>query len=70
MKRNSEEFKQMQRKRILRVKPWLKSTGAKTIKGKEISKMNALKTDLKTYTLFKVFERMMKQQKEIYNIIT
>lgn len=29
--------------RIRRVKPWLKSTGPKTTKGKAISRMNALK---------------------------
>jgi len=70
MKTNSLEFRQMQRERILKTKPWKKSTGAKTVKGKERSKMNALKTDHKTYALFKEYERLMKQQKELDNIIS
>ncbi len=64
-----EASKQRQRERINTVKPWLKSTGAKTTKGKERSKMNALKTDPKTYALSKEFEQLMKQQKEICNAI-
>ena len=69
MKTNSLEFSQMQRERILKTKPWEKSTGAKTTEGKERSKMNALKTDPKTYALFKEFERLMKQQKVIQQIV-
>ena len=69
MKTNSLEFRQMQRERILKTKPWEKSTGAKTPEGKERSKMNALKTDPKTYALFKEFKWLMKQQKEICNIV-
>ena len=69
MKKNSEEFRQMQRERIYKTKPWLKSTGAKTLEGKERSKMNALKTDTELYTLFKNYEYLMKQHKEILNIV-
>ncbi len=69
MKTNSLEFRQMQRERIYKTKPWLKSTGAKTAEGKKKSKMNALKTDPETYVLFKEFERLIKQQKEIFNPI-
>ena len=63
MKTGSPEFRQMQRERINKTKPWEKSTGARTPEGKERSKMNALKTDPKTYALFKEFEQLMKQQK-------
>ena len=69
MKTNSLEFRQMQRERILKTKPWEKSTGAKTVKGKERSKMNALKSDPAIYALFKKYELLMKQQKEISNLI-
>ena len=69
MKKSSKEFKQIQRERIYKTKPWEKSTGAKTAEGKSISKMNALKTDHKTYALIKEFEWLIKQQKEIYNTI-
>ncbi len=69
MKKSSQEFKQMQLERIMKTKPWLKSTGAKTAKGKGRSKMNALKTDPKTYALIKEFEQLMKQQKEIQQIV-
>ena len=62
MKTNSPEFKKMQRDRIYETKPWLKSTGAKTVLGKEKSKMNALRTDPKIYALFKEFDRLIKQQ--------
>ena len=69
MKTNSPEFRQMQRERILRVKPWLKSTGAKTVEGKERSKMNALKTDLKLYLLIKEYNRLTKQQQLLHHNI-
>ncbi len=70
MKKNSKEFKQMQRKRIERTKPWLKSTGPKTIEGKEVSKMNALKTSPRLHALIKEYSQLMKQQKEIFDIIS
>ena len=60
-----DESRQRQREVIMKCKPWLKSTGARTDEGKERSKMNALKTDPKIYALFKEFERLMRQQKEI-----
>ena len=69
MKKSSKEFKQIQRERIYKTKPWEKSTGAKTVEGKNISKMNALKSDPMTHALFKKFELLMKQQKEISNLI-
>ena len=65
MKTNSPEFRQMQRERIQRVKPWLKSTGAKTLEGKERSKMNALKISLNLHYLFREYARLMEQQKEV-----
>ena len=64
-----DESRRRQREAIMKRKPWLQSTGAKTAEGKEMSKMNALKTDPKTYALFKEFERLMKQQKDICNTI-
>ena len=64
-----DESKQRQREVIMKRKPWLKSTGAKTVEGKERSKMNALKTDSNTYALFKEYEVLIKQQKEICETI-
>ncbi len=55
MKKSSKEFKQMQRERIKRTKPWLKSTGPKTIEGKEHTKMNALKTSPRLHALIKEY---------------
>ena len=69
MKTNSPEFRQMQRERIQRVKPWLKSTGAKTVEGKERSKMNALKISLKLHSLIREYKQLMEQQKEVCNTI-
>jgi len=67
MKKNSKEFKQMQRERIMRTKPWLKSSGPKTVGGKEKSKMNALKISYELHILFKEYKQLMKQQNEIFN---
>ena len=69
MKTNSPKFSQMQRERIHKIKPWLKSTGAKTQEGKEISKMNALKTSRELHILIKEMNSLMKQQKRIRNSI-
>ena len=69
MKTNSLEFRQMQRERIYKTKPWLKSTGAKTMEGKERSKMNALKISQELHVLIKEMNFLMKQQKSIRNHI-
>jgi len=69
MKTNSLEFRQMQRERIYKTKPWLKSTGAKTAEGKEISRMNALKISPGLHSLIREYKQLMKQQKEICNTI-
>ena len=69
MKKSSKEFKHMQRERIKRTKPWLKSTGPKTIEGKEISKMNALKISPDLYTIMTEYKKLMAQQKEICKAI-
>ena len=69
MKKNSKEFRQMQRERILRVKPWLKSTGPNTLEGKETSKMNALKISLGLHSLIEEYKQLMIEQKKIYNTI-
>lgn len=61
MKKNSPEFRQMQRERIMRTKPWEKSTGAKTPEGKERSKMNALKMNPYLYSLFKELEEITRK---------
>ena len=66
---NTPKQKQLQRERINRVKPWLKSTGAKTPEGKAISKMNALKTSPELHQLIKEYTMLMKQQKEIGDFI-
>ncbi|MGB5964663.1 MAG: hypothetical protein WBG65_03915 [Sulfurimonadaceae bacterium] len=65
MTTSSQEFKQMQRDRIMKTKPWLKTKGAVTPEGKAKVKMNALKTDPKLHALLKECNLLMKQQKEI-----
>jgi len=69
MKVNSPEFAQMQRERINKIKPWLKSTGPKTIEGKERSKMNALKINIGLHYMIKEYEKLMKQKQEISLLI-
>ncbi len=59
----------MQRDRILRTKPWLKSTDPITIEGKEKSKMNALKVSPELYFWIREYAELMKQQKEICSTV-
>lgn len=66
MKKSSREFRLLQRNRILKNKPWLNSTGARTKRGKEVSKMNALKTNHELHLLTKEFNNLMRQQKHIF----
>lgn len=70
MKKSSAKFRQMQRERIMRTKPWEKSTGAKTPYGKERSKMNALKMSPHLYSLIKELNELIKQSKAINNKIS
>ena len=70
MKTNSLEFRQMQRERIMKTKPWLKTKGPVTPEGKAISKMNALKVSSELYALLAGYKQLMAQQKGIYNIIS
>ena len=65
-----EESRQRQREVIMKSKPWLKSTGAKTAEGKAISKMNALKVSPELYVLVKEMNHLMKQKKEIFSTIS
>ena len=69
MKKSSKKFKQMQRERIARTKPWVKSSGPKMLEIKQRSKMNALKISPELHILIKELNFLMKQQKEIQNII-
>ena len=69
MQKSSKEFKQMQCERINRVKPWLKSTGPQTLKGKEKSKMNALNISIDLHILIKEYKQLMIEQKKIRNMI-
>lgn len=69
MKTSSPEFRQMQRERIMKTKPWLKTKGPSTSEGKEKSKMNALKMNPELYALVKKMEYLIKQQKEILRTI-
>jgi len=69
MQIDSLEYSQIQRERIYKTKPWLKSTGATTIKGKEISKMNALKTNLRLNELIKQSKELWKQQRDLHKAI-
>ncbi len=65
---NTPKQRRLQSERINRVKPWLKSTGPKTAEGKAKASMNRVK-DKTTYFLIKEYERLMKQQKELNNMI-
>lgn len=65
----NDEAKQKAREEIHKHKPWLKSTGAKTKEGKEISKMNALKNDFVLHSLIKEFDKLLKEQKERNKLI-
>ncbi len=69
MKTSSQEFKQMQRERIMKTKPWLKAKGPVTPEGKAKSKMNALKVSPELYTLLKEYKKLMGQQKETSQIV-
>ncbi len=66
---HSPEFAQMQRERIYKTKPWLKTKGAVTPEGKAKVKMNALKQDPAIHQLFKEYRQLMKEQKEFYSTI-
>ena len=68
-KLGSQEYRDMQRERIYKTKPWEKSTGATTPEGKAISKMNGVK-DKKTFFLIKEYERLMKQQKVLNDMVS
>ncbi len=70
MKKSSKEFKQIQRERISITKPWLKSTGPKTLDGKEKSKMNALKISLELHSLIEEYIQLMMEQKKTFNTIS
>ncbi|MCX6074912.1 MAG: hypothetical protein NTY39_11365 [Campylobacterales bacterium] len=65
MKKNSAEFRQIQRERIMKSRPWEKSTGAKTPYGKERSKMNALKMNPYLHSLIKELNEITKQSKAV-----
>ena len=69
MKKSSKEFRLLQRDRILKNKPWLNSTGAKTVQGREKSKMNALKMSIELYQLLKEAKGLFKQQRELHKTI-
>jgi hypothetical protein len=65
MKKDSLEFRQMQRDRIMKTRPWEKSTGAKSPDGKERSKMNALKMNPYLYNLIKELNEITKQNRAV-----
>ena len=69
MQIDSIEYSQMQRERIYRTKPWLKSTGARTIKGKVKSKMNALKVSPLLNELMKQSRELFRMQKKLHNTL-
>ncbi len=69
MKINSFDYSQMQRERIYKIKPWLKSTGARTLKGREKSKMNALKISPMLNELIKQSREIFKMQKELHRTL-
>ena len=59
----------MQRERIMKTKPWLKTKGPITTEGKTKSKMNALKISPELHALITEYKQLMIQQKEINNAI-
>ena len=65
MKIDSQEYAQMQRDRINKTKPWLKTKGPKTPKGKARSKMNALKIDPELHRMIKEYKYLIRQQNAI-----
>ena len=65
---NTPKQRQLQSERIKRVKPWLKSTGAKTPEGKKIVSMNALKKDPYLHKLEKEYREIMRLNKYIINM--
>ena len=69
MLKSSKEFKQLQRERIIKTKPWLKTKGAITPEGKAISKMNALKTSPELHQIMKDYKQLIKQQKMMEEMI-
>ena len=69
MKKSSKEFRLLQRERIFKSRPWLKSTGAKTKEGKEKSKMNALKCNLQIHLLLKESRELFKQSRELHRTL-
>ena len=69
MKKSSKEFRLLQRDRILKNKPWLKSTGARTSQGREKSKMNALKSNPEFHQLMKEAQELFKRQRELHKTI-
>jgi len=69
MKKSSKEFRLLQRDRILKNKPWLNSTGARTSEGREKSKMNALKMNLEIHNLLKQSKELFKQSRELHKAI-
>ena len=69
MNKSSVEFKQIQRDRIMKIKPWDKSTGPKTLEGKRISSMNSRGRSYQLNQLVKQYREIMKAQKELQNMI-
>ncbi len=66
---NTPKQRQLQSERIRRVKPWLKSTGAKTPEGKKIVSMNALKKDPYLHKLEKEYRALMRAGREVREVI-
>jgi len=70
MKKSSDEFKQLQRDRIYKTKPWLKSTGAQTLEGKKKSSMNARGQNYKLNQLVKSYKKIFRDLNERYLYVT
>ena len=66
---NTPLERKKQSERIKRVKPWLKCKGTKTQEGKRISSMNALKCSPELHSLKKMYQQVMRQQREIDKFI-
>lgn len=62
----TEERRQRQRELIQNWKPWLKSTGARTLKGKARSSRNACRTGvIEARQLIRLLNQLLKEEKRL-----
>lgn len=64
----TQERRQEQSRNIRRWKPWTRSTGAKTVEGKEISKMNAYKHGARSASVRELWRELRDYDRAIDNL--